>query len=50
MLSLLRSFVAVLDEFGVSHARAKNAALCATEGLLTVRSFLIAIVPPSLLV
>ncbi|KIM34800.1 hypothetical protein M413DRAFT_450056 [Hebeloma cylindrosporum] len=34
MLSLLRSFTAVLDEFGVSHGRAKQAALCAGEGLL----------------
>lgn len=37
MLSLLRSFTAVLDEFGVSHGRAKQAALCAGEGLLIVR-------------
>ncbi|PPQ68369.1 hypothetical protein CVT26_005931, partial [Gymnopilus dilepis] len=34
MFSLLRSFTAVLDEFGVSHGRAKRAALCAGEGLL----------------
>ncbi|KAF8966447.1 MIF4G like-domain-containing protein [Flammula alnicola] len=34
MFSLLRSFTAVLDEFGVSHGRAKQAALCAGEGLL----------------
>ncbi|KAH8102808.1 MIF4G like-domain-containing protein [Phellopilus nigrolimitatus] len=34
MLSLLQSFTAVLDEFGVSHSRAKNAALCAAEGLM----------------
>ncbi|KLO09925.1 hypothetical protein SCHPADRAFT_999939 [Schizopora paradoxa] len=34
MLSLLQSFTAVLEEFGVSHNRAKNAALCAAEGLL----------------
>ncbi|KAF5322475.1 hypothetical protein D9619_001169 [Psilocybe cf. subviscida] len=33
MLALLRSFTAVLDEFGVSHGRAKQAALCAGEGL-----------------
>ncbi|KAH6896461.1 cap binding protein 80-PB [Coprinopsis sp. MPI-PUGE-AT-0042] len=34
MLALLQSFTAVLDEFGVSHGRAKRAALCAGEGLL----------------
>lgn len=34
MLSLLQSFTSVLEEFGVSHNRAKNAALCAAEGLL----------------
>ncbi|KAJ3496811.1 hypothetical protein NLJ89_g10434 [Agrocybe chaxingu] len=34
MFSLLRSFTAVFDEFGVSHGRAKKAALCAGEGLL----------------
>lgn len=36
MFSLLRSFTAVLDEFGVSNGRAKQAALCAGEGLLIV--------------
>lgn len=39
MLALLQSFTAVLDEFGVSHGRAKRAALCAGEGLLVVGSF-----------
>ncbi|KAF9558221.1 hypothetical protein CPC08DRAFT_743399 [Agrocybe pediades] len=34
MFSLLRSFTAVFDEFGVSYGRAKKAALCAGEGLL----------------
>ncbi|KZT27073.1 hypothetical protein NEOLEDRAFT_1131600 [Neolentinus lepideus HHB14362 ss-1] len=34
MLNLLQSFVAVLDEFGVSHGRAKRAGLCAAEGLM----------------
>ncbi|KAL5508487.1 CBC1 [Sanghuangporus vaninii] len=34
LLSLLQSFTAVLEEFGVSHSRAKNAALCAAEGLM----------------
>ncbi|TFK56212.1 cap binding protein 80-PB [Heliocybe sulcata] len=34
MSSLLQSFVAVLDEFGVSHGRAKRAGLCAAEGLM----------------
>lgn len=34
MLSLLQSFTAVLDEFGVSHGRANQAALCAAEGLM----------------
>lgn len=36
MSALLQSFAAVLDEFGVSYGRGKNAALCATEGLLIV--------------
>jgi len=36
MISLLQSFVAVLDEFGVSHGRAKKAALAAGEGLIIV--------------
>lgn len=36
MFELLRSFTAVLDEFGVSHGRAKKAALCAAEGLMMV--------------
>ena len=36
MLALLQSFTAVLEEFGVSHSRAKNAALCASEGLMRV--------------
>ncbi|THH13322.1 hypothetical protein EW146_g6881 [Bondarzewia mesenterica] len=34
MLGLLQSFTAVLDEFGVSHGRAKRAAFCAAEGLM----------------
>lgn len=36
MCTLLRSFIAVLDEFGVSHGRAKKAALCAGDGLIIV--------------
>ena len=36
MVSLLQSFTAVLDEFGVSLSRAKRAALCAGEGLIIV--------------
>ena len=36
MISLLQSFTAVLDEFGVSYGRAKRAALCAGEGLIIV--------------
>ncbi len=36
MTALLQSFVAVLDEFGVSHGRAKKAALAAGEGLIIV--------------
>ncbi|KAJ3777062.1 MIF4G like-domain-containing protein [Lentinula raphanica] len=32
--ALLQSFITVLDEFGVSHGRAKRAALCAAEGLM----------------
>ena len=39
MFSLLQSFTAVLDEFGVSHSRAKKAALCAAEGLMIVCIF-----------
>ena len=38
MVSLLQSFTAVLDEFGVSLSRAKRAALCAGEGLIIVCS------------
>lgn len=38
-LALLQSFTAVLDEFGVSHGRAKNAARCAAEGLMRVSDF-----------
>ncbi|KAF5372027.1 hypothetical protein D9615_008085 [Tricholomella constricta] len=34
MVALLQAFIAVLDEFGVSHGRAKRAALCAAEGLI----------------
>ncbi|KAL4241306.1 Nuclear cap-binding protein subunit 1 [Abortiporus biennis] len=34
MYELIRSFTSVLDEFGVSHGRAKKAALCAAEGLM----------------
>ncbi|KAF8239499.1 hypothetical protein L208DRAFT_54676 [Tricholoma matsutake] len=34
MIALLQSFTAVLDEFGVSHGRAKRAAVCAAEGLM----------------
>lgn len=34
MYELLRSFTTVLDEFGVSHGRAKKAALCVAEGLM----------------
>lgn len=39
MISLLLSFTAVLDEFGVSQGRARRAALCAVEGLLMVRTY-----------
>ncbi|KAJ7122918.1 MIF4G like-domain-containing protein [Mycena epipterygia] len=34
MFGLLQSFTAVLEEFGVSHGRAKKAAVCAAEGLM----------------
>ncbi|KAK7061285.1 nuclear cap-binding protein subunit 1 [Favolaschia claudopus] len=34
MLTLLESFTAVLEEFGVSQGRAKKAAVCAAEGLM----------------
>ena len=40
MLGLLQSFTAVLEEFGVSHGRAKQAAVCAAEGLMIVRGTL----------
>lgn len=40
MSALLQSFAAVLDEFGVSYGRGRNAALCAIEGLIIVRHFL----------
>ena len=43
MFALLRSFTAVLDEFGVSNGRAKQAVLCAGEGLLVVRLLELAI-------
>ena len=36
MISLLQAFTSVLDEFGVSHGRAKRAAMCAAEGLMFV--------------
>ena len=36
LYELLKSFTAVVDEFGVSHARASKAALCAAEGLMLV--------------
>ena len=36
MFELLKSFTAVLEEFAVSHGRAKKAALCAAEGLMIV--------------
>lgn len=38
MLGLLRSFLAVLDEPGVSYTRALSSAICAGEGLLWVRA------------
>ncbi|KAJ7762752.1 MIF4G like-domain-containing protein [Mycena maculata] len=34
LFGLLQSFTAVLEEFGVSHGRAKKAAVCAAEGLM----------------
>lgn len=39
MIALLQSFTAVLEEFGVSHGRAKRAAICAGEGLMMVIYF-----------
>jgi nuclear cap-binding protein subunit 1 len=39
MISLLQAFTSVLDEFGVSHGRAKRAAMCAAEGLMFVCGF-----------
>ncbi|KAJ3570164.1 hypothetical protein NP233_g4582 [Leucocoprinus birnbaumii] len=49
MISLLQSFVAVLDEFGVSHGRAKKAALSAGEGLIIAGSVLKAHSPSSVI-
>ncbi|KAJ4471983.1 MIF4G like-domain-containing protein [Lentinula aciculospora] len=43
--ALLRSFTAVLDEFGVSHGRAKRAALCAAEGLMIAGAVLTSTAP-----
>ncbi|KAJ7163814.1 MIF4G like-domain-containing protein [Mycena crocata] len=40
MFGLLQSFTAVLEEFGVSHGRAKKAAVCAAEGLMIGGSIL----------
>ncbi|KAF7969405.1 hypothetical protein HWV62_27397 [Athelia sp. TMB] len=40
LASLLQSFTAVLDEFGVSYGRARRAALCAAEGLMIAGSVL----------
>ncbi|KAF5337350.1 hypothetical protein D9611_002854 [Ephemerocybe angulata] len=39
-VALLRSFTAVLDEFGVSNGRAKRACLCAGEGWPILKSIL----------
>ena len=39
MLDLIRAVIVVLDEFGVSHGRAKQAVRCASEGLMIVRHF-----------
>ncbi|KIK54380.1 hypothetical protein GYMLUDRAFT_232056 [Collybiopsis luxurians FD-317 M1] len=44
-VALLQSFTTVLDEFGVSHGRAKRAALCAAEGLMIAGSTLTASTP-----
>jgi nuclear cap-binding protein subunit 1 len=41
MTALLQAFVAVLDELGVSHRRAKHAALCAAEGLMRAGAVLV---------
>jgi len=40
MLALVKSFTAVLDEFGASYGRGKKAALCAGEALIIVRLLL----------
>ena len=45
MFELLKSFTAVLDEFGVSHGRAAKAGLCAAEGLMIVSALVYANVP-----
>lgn len=37
MYDLIRAVIVVLDEFGVSHGRAKQAVRCACEGLMIVR-------------
>ncbi|KAG7096527.1 hypothetical protein E1B28_003956 [Marasmius oreades] len=46
--ALLQSFTAVLDEFGVSHGRAKRAALCAAEGLMIAGAIISAQSPTSI--
>ncbi|KAF9076688.1 MIF4G like-domain-containing protein [Rhodocollybia butyracea] len=43
--ALLQSFTAVLDEFGISHGRAKRAALCAADGLMISGTVLTSAVP-----
>ncbi|KAL0575354.1 Nuclear cap-binding protein subunit 1 [Marasmius crinis-equi] len=45
--TLLQSFTAVFDEFGVSHGRAKRAALCAAEGLMIAGATIRAKTPAS---
>ncbi|KAF5390479.1 hypothetical protein D9757_005267 [Collybiopsis confluens] len=44
-VALLQSFTTVLDEFGVSHGRAKRAALCAADGLMIAGATLTSYAP-----
>ncbi|KAI5829567.1 hypothetical protein K523DRAFT_241884 [Schizophyllum commune Tattone D] len=49
LADLLKSFSAVLDEVGVTHSRAKRAALCAVEGALIAGKVLPSDVPEQIL-
>ena len=48
MILLLQSFSSVLEEFGVSAGRAKQAAICAAEGIMIVGFVWVLSLPPIL--